>query len=1264
MLKRCVSFMLTLVLLFSFAAPTLAEELENDVSFDDYVMSHAEEFEDTSSAPKIARFLAKGRSVSDPVELDNANAPRYSVLVLDTSGSMRGTPIKKMRQAAIKFCEQILQADQTDNYIGIVSFTEVATIECSFTDNISVLKSRINKLIPTGGTNHYGALSRSQILFPSDLPANAIKNIVLLSDGLPENGAFSDSGPYTSNDYRYYYYANSAYNLAKQMHEDYKIYTLGFYHSLWPNYLSFARRYMSDLSNAGYYEVDDPDDLEFVLGDIATDIVAGEFSFRYASSINEKADAVAKCYYSDDYFKDTSFNYNPHLATASLCFAVSTFTRIEGWDSQDPDDRAIHWPDRMNNAKDLLTGGGVTKGTGLGFRDFDYNDVWNGDPKTDTIGMVMASKPLGNHTLIALALRGGGYYNEWGGNFEIGASGDHENWTKAKANVISELQKYIAEHEIKGDLKLWIVGYSRSGAIANLTAAELNRDGTKLFPGCSLKQEDIYAYTFATPQGTVTAKVTAQGSNKNINNIINHNDIVPRVAMSGYNFRRYGVDRIIYNPADYGSSNTVLAMKKQLKKLFQGAGKAGTNEEVNAFYDIIPDYTRTITLDDVAKVASVLPGGKSLLNFTVNDNRNISNGEMQAIFLQTVVETIGERSVYKKDLQGAISQITGQFLGVHTESKDTIVTNLVTALSKADLDFVKYLDIFDPDVSKAKKTAARATLTSEVWSAISKPLTNGGINISNHSFTTFLNVLLDAYEDDPTTMFALVDNLLGVLNDQPEILYMLNHANIDTGILWFKANELVNMADFGDRFNANLGAAHFADIYLAFLMAEDDYYTNTPAWSDGVPSIRIIRINCPVDVVITDHEGNVVATVKDHKEVFSLPNIGCTVTMDGEIQIRVSGNETFDVFIEATDDGTVCYSVSEFNYDVGKEVRLVNYCDVDVKKGDVLRGRIERIAKQEYAQVSEGSTSSYTLNGPAGNALVPVEISGSQNIRYHNVSVSSMEPSYGTTFGGGEYIEGSFAMVRAFPVDGGKFLGWYENGNLVSMETEYRFSVRRDHKIEGRFEEVPLYNVQFRTAGEGKIENVDLKLSAGTKLILDAHDENNTFVEWTATSGNIEAPKSSSTTITVPACDIIVTAFFDNTNSLAIVQQPVDQHVFVGQKATFSIESTGDHVTYQWYINRNDGNGWRKIKDAFGATHITSATDLDCNGFKYYCKVTDQSGNTIDSNEAVLHVTTAPVLPETGDSSKPELWLVISMVSLLGILLIRKKAYLQCDKVQ
>ena len=168
-----------------------------------------------------------------------SDVTRYSVLVLDVSGSMSGTPIRAMKQAATKFCSSVLNGIGTD-YVGVVSYSTYATTTCQFTDNYTTLANSINSLRDSDMTNVQGALAKADSMLdaiPND--ANVIKNIVLLSDGLPCEGRTEYSGPYSSSDYYDYPHANSAYTEAKSIqNEGTYIYTLGFFHSLSGEYAS------------------------------------------------------------------------------------------------------------------------------------------------------------------------------------------------------------------------------------------------------------------------------------------------------------------------------------------------------------------------------------------------------------------------------------------------------------------------------------------------------------------------------------------------------------------------------------------------------------------------------------------------------------------------------------------------------------------------------------------------------------------------------------------------------------------------------------------------------------------------------------------------------------------------------------------------------------------------------------------------------------------------------------------------------------------
>ena len=96
-----------------------------------------------------------------------------------------------------------------------------------------------------------------------------------------------------------------------------------------------------------------------------------------------------------------------------------------------------------------------------------------------------------------------------------------------------------------------------------------------------------------------------------------------------------------------------------------------------------------------------------------------------------------------------------------------------------------------------------------------------------------------------------------------------------------------------------------------------------------------------------------------------------------------------------------------------------------------------------------------------------------------------------------------------------------------------------------------------------------------------------------------------------------------------ITTQPTDATVVEGNKATFTVVATGTpEPSYQWQIDRNDGNGFVNIDGATSASYTASATVKANDGYKYRCVVTNRKGS-VTSNEATLTVTDAPVTTYT-----------------------------------
>jgi len=251
----------------------------------------------------------------------------------------------------------------------------------------------------------------------------------------------------------------------------------------------------------------------------------------------------ASLFYSDQFFADSSYTYNHYLATMSLGLAASGFStqrsEITAWGLDADCDRQEHIAQAFYQI-------GVDNER---FYNYDIS-LNNRDGK---VAFSIASKTINvnsvDYDLIVIVLRGGGYGAEWANNFVIGESGIyHKGFNDASENVLQGIRQYLDTLSSGNPQKLWITGYSRSAAVANLTAAKLNDSGW-------IAPENIYAYGFATPQCVIVGDANARNERyHNIFNIINPGDVVPKVAFSKWGFGRFGID--MYLPrTHYGDGN-------------------------------------------------------------------------------------------------------------------------------------------------------------------------------------------------------------------------------------------------------------------------------------------------------------------------------------------------------------------------------------------------------------------------------------------------------------------------------------------------------------------------------------------------------------------------------------------------------------------------------------------------------------------------------------------------------------------------------------
>ena len=138
---------------------------------------------------------------------------------------------------------------------------------------------------------------------------------------------------------------------------------------------------------------------------------------------------------------------------------------------------------------------------------------------------------------------------------------------------------------------------------------------------------------------------------------------------------------------------------------------------------------------------------------------------------------------------------------------------------------------------------------------------------------------------------------------------------------------------------------------------------------------------------------------------------------------------------------------------------MVRYLDVKLAEGKPWTLSVEAAEPEELQRAYElagGTDSSCVLTDDAGNQMPPSEEMTGQDTHWAVFRIRSYtnDTQYGWTDGGGIGFLGDYEKVNAYPLDGCRFTGWYENGTLVSDEPSYQFPITGDVALEARFEPV------------------------------------------------------------------------------------------------------------------------------------------------------------------------------------------------------------------
>lgn len=253
--------------------------------------------------------------------------------------------------------------------------------------------------------------------------------------------------------------------------------------------------------------------------------------------------------------------------------------------------------------------------------------------------------------------------------------------------------------------------------------------------------------------------------------------------------------------------------------------------------------------------------------------------------------------------------------------------------------------------------------------------------------------------------------------------------------------------------------SHCAETYCAYMMTMTGSQLTQPRKSYKN------TVNCPVDIEVIDKStGDVVGRIVNNvidEEIASKDN-AIVMTVDGDSKsFWLPSDGDYDVRLTGNDEGTMDYTVSEIDSNIG-ETQRVNFFDVEIEEGKEMTGEVisEDFVLEEYT---------LSFEDESAPDMIPTEIMSGDEIVNYNIEVSA--EGYGSATESMTVASGDYVSLVATPVEGNEFLGWYEDGALISTDMQYSFVAKSDREITAKFKAI-IGDVN----SDGKINSTDALL--------------------------------------------------------------------------------------------------------------------------------------------------------------------------------------------
>lgn len=395
-------------------------------------------------------------------------------------------------------------------------------------------------------------------------------------------------------------------------------------------------------------------------------------------SVWDALDATGTVEYSDEFFDETSDGEHPELRAASYALSLAGFeNQADGYPAISVNHKLYTMLDEM------------------GFLEPQSWDVAS-EPNGHSMGTTVAHKTLSDgQNLVVVVPRSYNYMTEWLSNFDVGLTGDHAGFSESAELIATRLEQYITDHNLSNN-KIWIVGYSRGGAVVDLVGKMMNRN----LAAYNVTADDLYAYTFGAPRASLEETEYA-----NIHDVKDGNDL-----LLGYMF-----------PVQWGFYNT------------------GVYEWIHEADLEIPTYALNIEdLTDPSKIGNVISGSSELtFDMGMRNGKEFmdewlefvtSHGMTREYFDTVMKEPISAiMQVYQLrtiDKQGEVTGfISDAEHGMPAMMLQNLLIDFITNVEGADLvEKIEHLDTFVPYQQLVK--VLKGTATSEDINGLAETLGN------------------------------------------------------------------------------------------------------------------------------------------------------------------------------------------------------------------------------------------------------------------------------------------------------------------------------------------------------------------------------------------------------------------------------------------------------------------------------------------------------------------------------------------------------------